>query len=669
MADITAWHGKSFNEHVTLRDAAAKQGYRFLSLSIYGPTSAPVYAAVMIKRPVVVAQRDWPLMTADQFQQTFSAQANEGYGPVMIAATGSASDPRFAAVFQQFNPIPLTRHLLGSGDPGDTGTIQGMDAQARKQGLMLHWAAAYGDSGNPRYAAIWLPNTDATLWNNDGLADSVAGYQARFNAETSAWCRPSFVTLNASNQYLSVFTDREIGPWVARHNMSPADYQNEFNTWTGKNYFPVCVQAAGSSAGSARFAALFAQSETTVQRQFHATGPVANSGIDAIIQKAMVNSPVKHAALAIVHGTKLVYARGYTNAEPDWPLAQPTTRFRMASVSKTVTALALFQMIDAGTLWPGHSLQQCLQLKLQDILQLKTPTGGAPADNRFGDITIKHLLEHTSGLNADAFRNGLAVQQAFAAAGHPVNLPVSEPMTDSYVASLNLVSAPGATQAYNNCGYYLLSRIVAKKRNVALPVAAFQGSLFPPLGITRIRRAASLVADQPADEARYQSPTLTLGTSQMSNAQPLVPLEYGTEQVGLMEGGGGLSGAATDLARLVAALIDPNDTPMMQRQTLTTMLSDGAAMNAAGFGRAGYGFDGLKMLGGGQFYGQKGGSLPTSNDVLEFNGDWGFVMLWGSPPTAAEANWYPDYPSVMNIAKSTAWGSQDLFPQFGMSSL
>jgi CubicO group peptidase (beta-lactamase class C family) len=661
MSDFTAWHGKTLGEHVALRDAAAKNGYRFLSLSIYGQTSAPVYAAVMIKRPVVVAQRDWPCLTAGQFQETFDAQAKLGYGPVMIAATGSSSDPRFAAVFQPLNPIPLTRHLLGSGNSTDTGTIQGMDAQVRTQGILLHWAAAYGDASNPRYAAIWMPDTDTTLWNNDGLADSPSDYQSRFNAETSAWCRPSFVTLNGHNQYLSVFVDREIGPWVARHNMSPADYQSEFNTWTGKSYFPICVQAAGADAGSARFAALFVQSEATVPRQFHATGPVANAGIDAIIQKAMQSSPVKHAALAIVQGKKLVYARGYTNAEPDWTLAQPTTRFRMASVSKTVTSLAVFQLIEAGTLTLGH--------KLQDILQLKTPSGGAPADSKFGDIKIQHLLEHKSGLNPDAFRNGPAVQQAFAAAGHTIALPVTEAQTDSYVASLSLASTPGATQAYNNCGYYLLSRVVAKLRNKTLPIEAFQSSLLAPLGITRIRGAASLVSQQPADEARYQAPTLSLGQSQMSNDQPLVPLEYGTEQVGLMEGGGGLSGAATDLARLIAAIIDQNDTPMMKRSTLTTMLDDGAALTAAGLGRAGYGFDALVAQGSGNYYGQKGGSLPTSNDVLEFNGQWGFVMLWASPPSAAESNWYPDYPSVMNIAKSTSWAAADLFPQFGMVSL
>jgi CubicO group peptidase (beta-lactamase class C family) len=333
----------------------------------------------------------------------------------------------------------------------------------------------------------------------------------------------------------------------------------------------------------------------------------------------------------------------------------------MASVSKTVTSLAIFQLIEECKVALGH--------KMQDILQLRTPSGGAPADNKFGNITIQHLLEHKSGLNTDGFRDGVAVRQAFAAAGHTINLPVTEAQTDSYIASLSMVSAPGATQAYNNCGYYMLSRVVAKLRNRASLADAFHDFLLKPLSIARIRRATDLVSQQPADEARYQSPTLSLGSSQISNAQPLVPLEYGTEQVGLMEGGGGLTGAATDIVRLVAAIIDQKDTPMMKRATLTTMLTDGAAETAAGFGRAGYGLDWLTALGGGQFYGQKGGSLPTSNDVLQFNGQWGFVMLWGSPPTAAESNWYPDYPSVMNIATSASWGSADLFPHFGMPPL
>jgi CubicO group peptidase (beta-lactamase class C family) len=291
---------------------------------------------------------------------------------------------------------------------------------------------------------------------------------------------------------MSLFVDNELGPWVARHNMTPDGYQTEFNTWTGKSFFPVCVQAAGSSASSARFAALFSQSENTIATQFHATGPGANADIDNVIRQVMADSPVRHASLAIVHGTKLVYARGYTVAEPDWPVVQPTTFFRMASVSKTVTALAVFQLIESGKLK--------LSDKLQNILQLKTPSGGSPAD------PVQHLLEHKSGLNPDAFRNGPAVMQAFVQARHPASLPVTEAMTDSYIASLGMMATPGSSQVYNNCGYYLLGRVVAHLRGKSRPIDAYQAALFDPLGIHRIRRAASLISAQPNDEARYQDP-------------------------------------------------------------------------------------------------------------------------------------------------------------------
>ena len=87
----------------------------------------------MIRRPAVVAQRDFPALTADQIQATFNDQAQKGYGPVMIAATGSSSNPLFAAVFQPQSPIALTRHGLTSGADTDTGTGTGSHADPCRQ--------------------------------------------------------------------------------------------------------------------------------------------------------------------------------------------------------------------------------------------------------------------------------------------------------------------------------------------------------------------------------------------------------------------------------------------------------------------------------------------------------------------------------------------------------
>jgi len=673
MVDFVAWHGETRPDHVAKTLKYVAEGYRFVSLSIYGDVFAPVYAAVMVKQNPPPEQRNFPLMTVAQWQQTFDKQAFDGFGPVILAATGSASNPRFAAVFQPQSPIVITRHGLVSNPEGtltDATSIQGMDYFARTNGMILRWAASYGSGNDPRFAAIWVPNSGATLWNNDGLTDSASNYQARFNAETAAWCRPSFVTLDADNAYLSLFVADEIGDWVARHNMTPAGYQTEFDTWTKKGYFPSCVQAAGANAACARLAAIFVKGTQPIKKRFTATGPVANADIDAVMEKTMATyPPVRHAALAIVHGTRLIYARGYALAEPDWPVVHPTTFFRLASGSKTVTALAVFQLIESG--------QLTLSDPVQKFLQLHTPSGGQPIDPDFGSITVQQLLEHTSGLQHDEFADATAVVNAFHSAGLPASLPVDQTMTDNYIATLKLDSPPGQTQVYSNCGYYLLGRLAAKLRGTAAPIDAYRKHLMAPLGITRIRNAVDLLKAQPADEARYQAASfvdpdwtsdLAVAKSINSNDQPLVATGYGDYPLAVTQGCGGLSAAAPDLARLVAVLIDPKDTAALKRRTLNEMLTNAANVREAGQRRAGYGLDDARNQGNDRFYGQKGGLIANAASVFQFDGDSGFVALWGS--TAYRGNRvYPDFHGVMDTARELNWGSTDLFPEFGMRSL
>jgi CubicO group peptidase (beta-lactamase class C family) len=561
---------------------------------------------------------------------------------------------------------------------GGPMTIQAVNAQAKRQGLILRCAASYGDSSDPAFTAVWVPNTGLTLWNcgnswnaqttNNGILDPAGEYQGRFDAETSGWCRPAFVTLNASGQYLSLFVDTEIGPWWADHVLTPAAYQTAFDTWKAKGFYPVCVQAAGADAESATISAIFAQSQNVVPKNFTATGPVANAQIDAVIQEYMATLGTRHAGLAIVQGSKLVYARGYTLAEPDWPIAQPTTCFRLASVSKTVTALVIYQLIQEDLLQVSDTLQ--------GILGLQTPTGGAPTDSRFSQITIRQLLDHTSGLAPQGNDDAIGILNAFNAVNPAAySLPVSAAMTDSYVASLPLVSDPGTTQVYNNCAYYLLGRVIAKLRNQSVPVDGYQQCFFNPLSITRIRNGQSLITSQLPDEARYQNYNLPVYSSVMSNAQPLVPDVYGNVQLEIDAGEGGLSAAPTDLARLIAILISQQDNPAVTRATLVSMLQAGAAMSAAGNLRAGYGFDYVSTLSDGQFYAQKGGLLGSSASELQLCREWGFTMLWGNqagPPGAPPPpgpSPYPDFPEVMDIAKKAPWGPDDLFPYFGMPSL
>src|SRR6185369_15967588 len=94
---------------------------------------------------------------------------------------------------------------------------------------------------------------------------------------------------------------------------------------------------------------------------------------------------VRGVALAIVKGRRLVYARGYTNAEESYPDIQPTTPFRQASISKSFCAVAVWELIERGDL--------SLNTTMQSVLNLEDPK-----DSRFNDVKIKHLLTSTSGI-------------------------------------------------------------------------------------------------------------------------------------------------------------------------------------------------------------------------------------------------------------------------------
>lgn len=104
-----AWHGKTFDEHVALRDGAARNNYRFLSLSIEGTSATELHGG----NDQTDHRRGTARLglTASELK-TFVEQAKQGFGPVILCATGTAGVPRLAAVFQMQPPVALTRHGL-----------------------------------------------------------------------------------------------------------------------------------------------------------------------------------------------------------------------------------------------------------------------------------------------------------------------------------------------------------------------------------------------------------------------------------------------------------------------------------------------------------------------------------------------------------------------------
>jgi CubicO group peptidase (beta-lactamase class C family) len=168
------------------------------------------------------------------------------------------------------------------------------------------------------------------------------------------------------------------------------------------------------------------------------------------------------AALGIFKDGRIIYARGYGIANLEYSLPwTPQTPSRTGSISKQFIGMCIAILAEQG------------KLSLDDDIQKFIP--GWPDYN--GQITLKHLLYHTSGV-----REYLTLVELM---GKPegsgyVYTPNELVRTLSRQKELNF--KPGEMYSYSNSGYFLLSEIVS--RVSGMKTSAFAKKyIFDPLGM------------------------------------------------------------------------------------------------------------------------------------------------------------------------------------------
>jgi CubicO group peptidase (beta-lactamase class C family) len=121
------------------------------------------------------------------------------------------------------------------------------------------------------------------------------------------------------------------------------------------------------------------------------TKPVANStsydAIDAYIEGQMRRLKMPGVALAIVEGDKIVRLRGFGRSRPGGETPTPQTPFLIGSVTKSVTALAVMQLVESGKVSLDAPVKHYLPW-----FRVADPEASAR-------ITVRHLLNQTSGMS------------------------------------------------------------------------------------------------------------------------------------------------------------------------------------------------------------------------------------------------------------------------------
>ena len=494
--------------------------------------------------------------------------------------------------------------------------------------------------------------------------EDAAALRRRCAVLESVGARLSHLAVLPSGRSLALFVDcgGSVPDWTAA--MTAAQYRNAAAAAAKKGWIPLRVSAKDSGSRT-RFAAIFAPNVPRHERTFRAAGPVSVPAIDAAMEDYIKSNGLRGTALAIVDRTRLVYAKGYTWAESDYPIVQPATLFRQASLAKTFTTLALYRLVQD---MPGIALETTMQ----SILQLRAPGGRPPADARFGDITLRHLLEGTSGLS-----DGLILRTVEVAAAANAKLPATSEQMASFAAAQRMRGAPGDQKhvTYSNAGYFLAGRVLVRLRNAKTFMDAL-APLLTPLQVTRVRLSPSLAANQGPDEARYHTHDLAIAASVHSPSRPPVAAQYGGSNREASEGTGGLSAAVIDVARIAAMLALREGNPVFSSASYDALFENAATAtdtltkpNKHGY-YGFHGFDRVTRVSGPapRYRGRKGGWLRGSQSALAFD-TGGISIAFASNCNnreGARADWET---RVREIAEKYRWPEGDLFARFGMAPL
>ncbi|MBG0821065.1 beta-lactamase family protein [Planomonospora sp. ID91781] len=264
------------------------------------------------------------------------------------------------------------------------------------------------------------------------------------------------------------------------------------------------------------------------------TAPAELAGFDEVMKTFVKEREISCAQLAISKRGRLLLARGYYTASQARyvPPVSPTSLFRIASLSKPVTAAAVMRLVQEGRLGLSAPVTTLLGLS-------------AEADPRLAQVTVLRLMQHLGGWDRSVSLDHLWSDHAISAA-LDVPLPIDHADIIRYATARPLDFAPGTGMAYSNYGYMLLGRIIEKVSGTDYE-SYVKEKVLAPLGITRMRIGRSLRSEAAAGEVAYAS-QYTAKTV-LDDTGTTVPYPYGGFNVPNHDANGGWLASAVDLVR------------------------------------------------------------------------------------------------------------------------
>jgi CubicO group peptidase (beta-lactamase class C family) len=285
--------------------------------------------------------------------------------------------------------------------------------------------------------------------------------------------------------------------------------------------------------------------------------------MDKQIEEFIKKWEIEGASLAVTKDERLVYAKGFgiANSETGEEV-KPGHLFRIASVSKLITAVAIMKLFEEGSLQLDDKV-----FGESGILNDSIYRGYK--DPRMEEITIRHLLNHTAGWSVyagDPMFNPLYIARKMG-----VPAPASIEHILQYTLTYNLNFNPGARYSYSNLGYAILGEIIERKSGMPYQDYVVM-NILKPVGIHDMHIGKSYYHEKYPNEVRYHSNSGRMTTSAMDGSGDTVPIFYGGNDMELLGPAGGWVASAPELIKFLTAIDGFDEQPdILSPQTIALM--------------------------------------------------------------------------------------------------
>ena len=298
----------------------------------------------------------------------------------------------------------------------------------------------------------------------------------------------------------------------------------------------------------------------------HAASPEFNE-MDKIISTFQKKWGVTGLSAAVTKDGRLVYARGFGYADDKTgESVEARHQFRLASVSKLVTAIAIMHLDEQGKIdlddpvfGPDGILNESVYLKY--------------TDPRIEQISIRHLLTHTAGWSRKSGDPMFMPHEV--ARKMKTGLPVTNEITIQYVLSKKLNYNPGSKYSYSNIGYVILGEVIEKVSKMSYEDYVKLNILYP-LGIYDMQLGKSFYEEKAQNEVSYYENRSYGKVLAYNSKHDYVSRIYGGNDINALGAAGGWISSPAGLLRLVAAIDGFNTKPdFLKPESIEIMTSRG----------------------------------------------------------------------------------------------